>query len=547
MLRSSVFDLHYHSFFCPLTVPAMKHLLLASLMASALASSAAAAAVPTELCSGGNLPQPSTAAGASKVTDCKWPSNALLKADSTVTSLAVSGGSAVDMVTFDLSTPFNAFALTISDAFTTSGHVIIKGTLIAGSSISITGLVVNIPAMTVAYGQFIDFGALKMTDASLTIADSTVTSAWSCGTFCSGIYLSAGTRTNIAIRNTQITLTTNGALRGVVMDSKTFEDATMTISGNTITGSNSASGYGYGLDFDRRSPMFSSMLPARKGFRGMAGGNGAAAVAKRGRRSQRAAAHAFDPASTDWSTVSDATARTSYGKVTYKITDNTFVNMDLPWDIDEPYGADMTITGNKAYLSAGVGKSVVGKLTQENGNYPVTITISDNALTSSAGKDATIEMSLSHVPVKSTITVSKNVITTGNLDNAAILQLPRATMLPEVNPATFTVSSNRLVALDGTTGVQAKTFVVFYSKDNINYYGTISPSAFMTLCSNVVLGTAIDTDALTEAAFYYADKPIPLTPVSKCPVLNGAPSAHFGASCGVLLSATAAMAIAALA
>ena len=70
----------------------------------------------------------------------------------------------------------------------------------------------------------------------------------------------------------------------------------------------------------------------------------------------------------------------------------------------------------------------------------------------------------------------------------------------------------------------------------------------MTLCSNVVLGTLIDTDELTESTFYYADERIPLTPVSKCPAPNGAPTApYFGAARGVLLSATAAMAIAALA
>ena len=519
----------------------MKHLLLASLMASALASSAAAAAVPTELCSGGNLPQPSTAAGASKVSNCQWPSNAIITTDATTaTSLAVSGGSAVDMVTFDLSTPFNAFALTISDAFTTAGHVIIKGTLVAGSSISITGLVVNIPAMTVANGQFIDFSGLSMTDASLTIADSTVTSAWSCENGCGSIYLPPTTRTNIAIRNTKLTYSAGGYFDAVILSEEKFEDATMTISGNTITG---GSGTAYGIVLER----YSSIFPTRKGFRGMAGGNGAAAVAKRGRRSQRAAAHVFDPASTDWSTVSDATARATYGKVTYKITDNTFVNMNQAWNIYESYGSDMTITGNTAYLSSGIAKSVTSKMIIYANTYPVTITVSDNALTSSAGEDASIIFDCADVPVKSTITVSKNVITTGSLNNAAILDLPSTTFLPEVNPATFTVSANRLVALDGTTGVQAKTFVVFYSKKNVNYYGTISPSSYMTLCSNVVLGTAIDTDALTESTFYYADQPIPLTPVNKCGSANGAPFAHFGAACGVLLSATAAMAIAALA
>ena len=495
----------------------MKHLLLASLVASALASSAASAAVPTELCvSGTPLAQPAKAsAGASKVTDCQWPASAIITADATATSLTVSGGTAANMVTFDLGTPTNAFALTIADAFTTAGQIIITGTLIAGSSVSITGLKVTIPASDTDGESFVDLGGLTMTDSSLKIEKGVLTSAWACAGNCYGISLPSGTRTKMDILKTEITLSTKGVLWGVQMAyDKVFDDATLTISGNTITGSG---GTARGIYLARTRALFKSMFPTEKGFRGMA--------------------------VTDWSKVSDATARTSYGKVTYKITDNTFVNTDHPWVIYESEGADMTITGNTAYLTSGVGKPVVGKLSHSADHYPVTIIVSDNALTSSAGKEATIEIGINVVPVKSTITVSKNVITTGELNDATILRLSGNTLLPAVNPATFTVSANRLVALDGTTGIQAKTFVVSYTATG----ASISPSAYMTLCSNVVLGTAIDTDELTKSTFKYADKPIPLNSVSICPALNGAPSTHFGAACGVLFSATAAMAIAAFA
>ena len=493
-------------------------------MASALASSAAAA--PTELCAGGNPAQNSTATGVSKATNCQWPSNAFISANAAATSLTISGGSAKGKITFELGTRTNAFALTIADAFTTAGQVIITGTLIAGSSVSITGLKVDIPAPGTDGESFVDLGGLTMKDSSLKIEDGDLASAGACAGNRYGISLPSGTRTKMDILNTEITLSTKGGLYGVQMDGdKVFDDATLTISGNTITGGggSGSSGTARGINLARTSALYRSMFPTEKGFHGMAG--------------------------TDWSKVSDATARTSYGKVTYKINDNTFVNMDQPWVIYENNGADMTINGNKAYLSSGTAKSVVGKLVHYDKNYPVTITVSDNALTSSAGKEATIEIGINVVPVKSTIIVSKNVITTGTLTDATILRLPNPTLLPEVDPATFTVSANRLVALDGTTGIQDKTFVVSYTATgaSVNYYGTISPSAFMTLCSNVVLGTAIDTDVLAQSTFKFAYKPIPLNSVSICPALNGAPSAHFGAACGVLLSATAAMAIAALA
>ena len=328
------------------------------------------------------------------------------------------------------------------------------------------------------------------------------------------------------------------------MGGQPFDAATLTISGNTITNSVGGGGGSYALDLSRSSNLFSI---AQKGFLGMSSNNDGAA--KRGRRSrQRASGHVFDPASIDWSTVSDATARATYGKVTYKITDNTFVNMNQPWDIRDTHGADVVLTGNIANLTSGISKSVVGMVKQQNAFYSVAITMSDNTLTASNGEYAYLVFDCETIPVKSVITVSKNVITTGKLTGATILQLPSATILPEENPAKFTVSGNRLVALDGTTGIQANTFVVYYDEEHVNYYGTFSPNSPMTLCNNVVLGTLIDTDELTESTFYYADERIPLTPVSKCPALSGASSApYFGAARGVLFSATAAMAIAALA
>ena len=363
----------------------MKHLFLASLMASALASfvTAAAAPVPTELCVGGSLPQPTQFDGAAKVTNCQWPNAAMLTTDPAATSLAVSGGASVGEVLLDLGSPTNAFALTIANGFAVAGQLLIGGTLLAGSSVSITGLNVTMPSAT-GDGAFVHLGGLRLTDASLTITDSIVTSGWSCTNGCSGIYLPSGIRSNIAIRDTKLTLSSRGSFNGVQMEGKMFDDATLTISGNTVT---CGSGTGYGIAILRYSTFFATV---RKGFLGMASStnNGAAAAAKPGR--QRAAAHVFDPASVDWSTVSDATARADYGKVTYKITSNTFVNMDQPWNILEIYGADIAIT------------------------------------------------------------FSKNVITTGKLTDATILQLPATTFLPEENPAKFTVSGNRLVALDGT-------------------------------------------------------------------------------------------------
>ena len=524
----------------------MKRLFLVSLMISALASSATAA---TELCAGGNLAQTSSASGASTVTNCQWPDGAEITADATATSLVVSGGSAASNVVLNFGTPTNAFAFTVS-SFSAAGQLVISGTLGAGSSVSITDLTLTIPAATVGSGNFIDLSGLHLTDSSFTIAESTLTSAWSCSMGCGGIFTPSTTRTNIVIRDTKITLTSSGKLLGVMSDEPLFEDATMTISGNTITGGGGAS---YGLSLDRISAIF----PLRKGFSGMAiggDGNSTRATARALRRHERrrdaasagdAQQHAFAPAAIDWAGMSDATARTAYGKVTYKITDNTFIDVNEVWSIHEPYGADIIITGNTASLKSGVTKSVYGIITLLGDNYPITVTISDNALTASSGQDASLYIYCNNVPVKSVFTVSKNVITTGKSANVAILRLPMATYLPAVDLAKFTVSSNRLVALDGTTGIQSQTYVVSYTKTNVNAGGN-SHGGNMALCNNVLFGTTVNTDALAESTFYYADKPIPLVPVSECGTPNGANSAHFGAACGVLLSATAAVAIAAL-
>ena len=520
----------------------MKRLFLVSLMVSALASSATAA---TELCSGGNLAQTSSATGATTVTNCQWPTGAEITADATATSLVVSKGSAAGNVVLNFGTPTNAFAFTIS-SFSAAGQLVISGTLGAGSSVSITDLTLTIPAATVGYGNFLDFSGLHLTDSSFTIAESTLTSAWSCGTGCGGIFTPSSTRTNIVIRDSKISLTSSGKLLGVMSDEPLFEDATMTISGNTITGG-SGGDTSYGLSLDRISAIF----PLRKSFSGMAIGDNSTAAARALRHHQRqrgAAAdaqhHAFAPAAIDWAGMSDATARAAYGKVTYKITDNTFVNVDQLWSIHEPYGADIIITGNTASIKSGVAKSVYGSITLTGDNYPIAVTISDNALTASNGQDASLYIYCNNVPVKSVFTVSKNVITTGKNTDVAILRLPMATYLPAVDLAKFTVSANRLVALDGTTGIQWQTNVISYTKTNVNAGGK-SHGGTMALCNNVLFGTTVNTDALAESTFYYADKPIPLAPVSECGAPNGAPSAHFGAACGVLLSATAAMAIAA--
>ena len=50
---------------------------------------------------------------------------------------------------------------------------------------------------------------------------------------------------------------------------------------------------------------------------------------------------------------SAATARTVYGKSTYELTDNIFINVTYPFSIEEYDGKDITITGNTATGSSG--------------------------------------------------------------------------------------------------------------------------------------------------------------------------------------------------
>ena len=101
---------------------------------------------------------------------------ARVTADPAATSLAVSGGTAVGAVTFDLGAPTNAFALTIANGFAVAGQLSIGGTLLAGSSVSITGLKITTPLATNS-GTLLKLEDLQLTDASLTITDSIVTPA----------------------------------------------------------------------------------------------------------------------------------------------------------------------------------------------------------------------------------------------------------------------------------------------------------------------------------------------------------------------------------
>ena len=66
----------------------------------------------------------------------------------------MSGGTAVGEVTIDLGAPTNAFALTITNGFAVAGQFIIGGMLLAGSSVSITGLKITMPTATGA-GAFV--------------------------------------------------------------------------------------------------------------------------------------------------------------------------------------------------------------------------------------------------------------------------------------------------------------------------------------------------------------------------------------------------------
>ena len=298
-------------------------------------------------------------------------------------------------------------------------------------------------------------------------------------------------------------------IEGTEFDNSTlvFEDNTVNVTSPTV--------YTYGLYSYRRSDMISVAYPESGGFQQQ----GAEVPPLRSRRArtplvEAAARRSLSAASdVDWTTVSDATARSVYGKSTIAVTRNTFEGVPMPWAVQENYGIDFIAAGNAVTWDGALSEDLKPNVDFNIDAFAVNITIAGNTLTvaESSGVSAYFDVSTS-VPVGSVLTVSGNIVTT-DPTNAEISPIVRLSLTTLPKSSLLTIAGNALVAADGTAGVQPTSFVVAYMRSFDAAGSIVSPAR---LCGNTVFGTPIDTDELTESTFYMSDDeaPLPLLPIA---------------------------------
>lgn len=218
----------------------------------------------------------------------------------------------------------------------------------------------------------------------------------------------------------------------------------------------------------------------------------------------------------DWTTVSDATARSVYGKSTIAVTRNTFEGVPMPWAVEENYGIDFIAAANAVTWDGALSTNLKPYVDFNIDAFAVNVTIAGNNLTvaESSGVSAFFDVS-AYVPDGSEFTVSGNIVTTDptNAEFSPIVLLEGVRTLPETS--LLTIAGSALVATDGTEGVQPNSFVVAYMRSFMSDEGaTVSPAR---LCGNTVFGTPIDTDELTESTFFMSDDeaPMPLLPIAE--------------------------------
>ena len=95
-------------------------------------------------------------------------------------------------------------------------------------------------------------------------------------------------------------------------------------------------------------------------------------------RDNAAVVYSGAAAPADWAGVSAEDARTVYGKSAFIITDNTFDEIFVPWQVNDAVGSDFTATSNKATMirRASAARIIQPSWKASANTFPIDVTIS---------------------------------------------------------------------------------------------------------------------------------------------------------------------------
>ena len=279
---------------------------------------------------------------------------------------------------------------------------------------------------------------------------------------------------------------------------KPFESSTFESTDNTFSHADPKSGFGVAYDLlidsslvpDRNAPVRARLSPQ---------GDAVDASASIGNDHSRSAA-VFDAASSsvDWSTVTDAMARSLYGKSTFKILRNTIAisgngtaSSGKPLILNDNVGCDLFFEENTV-----TGDSFNTEINYAGNYYPIHYSIRKNKF----GADGVgngyrdTDVTLSALPHNSIFDYSDNVLTTGAFANGTPMHFVSLAQDFPIHPtAKFQVWRNTMVANDKANGPSA----------DAERYAVKLKAALSTpiaVCSNTMFGTELSTDALVSSA-----------------------------------------------
>lgn len=531
----------------------MKNLVIAALMASAVAI--ATLGRGEELCADGGVGEssfPLAAGPALTVTNCQWDAETTYEVNSTATSLSISGGSTSGPIALVLN-PSNAFALTIKNAFSVNGGVTLQGALPPNSTVTITGSIFKLadsgsiplrrglmPAGG-GSGPLLHLRYLRISGSTMLISNNVFeadTTGYNDAEALMTPY-SAGLATLTISDNLFNASGTNGWFTGIRDRYTRFANSVFAARSNTFVSSGaSCSGLYMGLY---------SSFASSKSFKKQSGRDAKRGGKGEGRRRARRSAAPAEPnarpfaanAGMDWSQVSDEEARTVYGKSTFEITDNVFADVEYPWDLYDYDGADWKIEGNTA---ASTHVSIVGYYEYSGVYFPISITMNKNTIAVTEGQTASITADFYELPAKSSLYIAQNTIVTGAQSEVYAVRLTSDSDFP--NSTVVSISQNELVSYNGTTGLAAGRWMVYYNggsrRGSRGFLMSSSEQSQIALCDNTLFGTKLDTDELVNSTLGYTDVPLSLLPVSECSAytlapttVNAAPQHRWSMACAV--------------